>query len=292
MASFTLPPQRIQLLKTVERAFTRAGWEVVGRHVDDHDFKVTCHDLCFLIKCLDETRITYESEFRILTSLERYAREVHSLRNRQLIVVLDWNFLSIPLDRLIDRRIFILTVDNLTSVTSLAAVGDRCPETLDERQTYLLERCVAYAVFLSQLYRKEGDYAASIKWARHAVEHSAGYTHAYLHLFEILKDTEDYDAAAELGETIIQYRSDDPQVLRGMQDLARRRGDKAEAAKWEKRLTEQPTTPRNLNDILAKQRAQNGTGERSAAAAPDTAPPPTKSGLARLFRGFRRQLGQ
>jgi hypothetical protein len=281
MASVTLPPERIRLLKAVKRAFTRAGWEVTHRSEESHDFRVDCGPLFFLIKCLDETKIRYVSATYIVGALERNARDLGSVGNRQLIVVFDWNFLSIDLDSLVDRGIFAVTADKIETVTSLSAVSDQIPAELTSRQMYLVVRSIDFAVFVSKLYHKKRDFAGAIEWGRHAVQHSVGYSGAYPWLFLLLKSAGELDAAAELGERIRFFRPDDRHFLLGLEDLARRRGNLAEAAVWRKRLEERPTAVRSFEDILTRQRAQNMV-EPSGPSAPVLSQNVKKSGLSWL----------
>ena len=118
--------------------------------------------------------------------------------------------------------------------------------------------------------------------------HSVGYTNAYLSLFNILNAAREFDAAAELGEKMRQFRPDDPQILRGMEDLARKRGNLQEAAEWRRRLTEETTTPRNFDEILAKQRLRNPSASPATSPPPAVETPEPERGIARLFKPFRR----
>ena len=288
MTAVTKSPQRIQLMKAVKRSFAQTGWAVHSSPVLAFDFRVESGELLFFVKCLDETKIVYESRPVILDGLERIARELRGSGHRQLIVILDRNFLSIDLQNLIDREIVALTLDDIGVITSLSAISDKAPGAVTQRQAYLLERSITYSVFLSKLYSKNGDYLAAIQWGRHAVQHSVGFNYAYFSLFNILVDAREFEAATELGEKIRQYRPDDPQILRGMEDLARKRGNLAEAAEWHARLTEQPTTPRTLGEILAKQRAQNPPIPAAASPPPAPEPRPAERGIARLFKALRR----
>ncbi|MCB8881828.1 hypothetical protein ACELLULO517_16390 [Acidisoma cellulosilytica] len=290
MASITFPPQRKKLLKAVERQFIGAGWAVDTTINDLRDLYVECNDLRFMIKCIDETRIDYESEGSIVSKLERLAREVQNIRNFPIIVVFDRHFLSVPLDGLTTLGIFALTLDDLPSVLELAAFSNKIPEGLDERQTYLVQRSINYATCTSERYANAKNSAEAIKWGKIAVTNSIGFSQAHMHLFKILKNNREFAAAAEIGKLIIGFRPDDPTVIRGLEDLALQRGDQAEAAKWRRRLEDQPTTPRSFNDILAKQRDQRArSAQPSVAASPSEPEPlPAKSGLARLLAGLRR----
>jgi hypothetical protein len=280
--------QKAKLLKTVERSFVRAGWQV-GRPQDDLlDLRVDCGHLGFLIKCLDQSRISFEGATTILSSLERQTRAVRSARNRQLIVVLDRNFLSIDLESLLERRMFAITTNDIERVTNLATVSGRPPGEVDKGQAYLLETCVEYAAFVSQVHRKNRDFAAAIKWGRCAVEHSIGYTAAYPELFESFRAAGEFEAATELGQEILRFHPDNPHFLRGMEELALKRGDRTEAARWRKRWTDHPTTPRTLGDILAKQRMDSKSDGHFQVGTSASVQRSTKFNLARLFRSLRR----
>lgn len=284
------PPQKLRtkLLRAAVRAFEEAGWTVEARKGDTIDFRVDRDALNFLVACVDETRIQFESSSAIIDNLRRLESEVRRVRNRQLIIVLSWNFLCLDLNQLLGRDLFVITLDDLRSVTSLADVSDRIPDGVDERQAYLLKRCLDYAIFVSKLYHKSGDLSAAVQWGRYAVEQSAGLTNAYLSLFNILKAAQEFEAAAELGEKMRQFRPDDPQILRGLEDLARKRGNLAEAAEWRVRLTDMPTTPRTFEDILAKQRARNLSALPTPGPSPAVETPGPERGIGRLFKAFRR----
>jgi hypothetical protein len=287
MASITHSPQRNRLMKAVERAFDKAGWDVEKRSAESCDFLVEAHTLNFPIKCLDDSRIDYDSAIAIVTTLERYTRELRSTCNRQLIVILDRNFLGIPLKSLLDRDVFAITLEEISFITVLAAwSGGIPPAATDPSQKYLLERSIGHAVSVSRRYRDQGDIEAAIAWGQTALRNSIGFTAAHMHLFGLLSAAGEFDAAAKVGQEVCRYRPDDPQILRGMADLARRRGDKAEAARWTVRLIKQPTTPRTLYDILAKQRQQSGQPVSQRPVVPREDVAPLKSVIARLFRGL------
>ncbi|HTI01174.1 MAG TPA: hypothetical protein VL752_09535 [Acidisoma sp.] len=288
MVSITNPPERIKLQKAVERAFEKENWIISKRRAEHHDFLVEKGSLNFLVKCMDETRIIYDSSTKIVTTLEGYAREHRHLRNRQLIVVFDRNFLGIPLESLIEREIFALTFDEIPLVTGLAGISHNVPEGLLPRQTYLIEHCLQQCIFISGLHWKAKNTPESIAWGRRAMDLSVGYTNALPHLFNLLKAAREYEEAEHIGQRIMQFRPDDPKSIQGMADLARRRGDAAEAQRWEKRLTEQRTAPRTLEDILSKQRqqAQQPNPEAKAEVPAENALP--QSRLGRLFTGLRR----
>lgn len=293
MASLRNPPQRLKLMALVQRSFARAGWSVEHRNDDSHDFHIKINCICLLIKCIDDSRIDYESPSAIIIKLERYAREIRSRLNRQLVVIFDRNFLGTPLEKLVDRGIFAITADEIEVVSSLAAVSDRIPGPLLPSQKYILDRANDYAIHVSQLCRKAGDNDAAVYWARKAVDHCAGYSYVHIHLFRLLKDLGDFEAAAEVGKEIGRYRPDDPQFIRGMADLAHQRGDQAEAAKWQARLVEQPTNPRTLNDILTKQWQQNGSTNTTKSEGPSLSyqSEPPRSPIVRLLSGFWRRTG-
>lgn len=289
MASITVPQQRIDLLKKVERLFEKDGWTVEKRRDESCDFFVGADSLTFLVKCLDETRIVYDSPTKIVTRLESYARELRNLRNRQLIVVLDRNFLGLPLDNLLERQIFALTLDELPLVSELARYRQSFPTGLDTRQTYLVEHCLTYTIFVSTLHQKAERWPEAIAWGRRATELGVGYTNALPHLFNLLKAAKQFDTAEEIGQKIMQFRPDDPQSIKRMAELARKRGDQAGTARWMAHLTERQTAPRTLQDILSKQREQSGqTNPRKDVPAGAESPSP-RSGLARLFAGFGRR---
>jgi hypothetical protein len=256
MAIVSSSPQNQKLMKTVASSFRSAGWKVTAEKEENYDFRVDCDTLSFFVKCVDSTSLTYHGETKILWTLDRYVGQLRS--RRQLIVIFDKRFLSVSLDTLKDRGIFALTVDDIQLVTGLSAVSRRIPGVEDTRQIYLLERCVKYAVFVSQQHRKNGDFDDAIKWGRLAVTHSTGFNHSYSNLFGILKDAGDYAAAAELGQTMQSFKSTDPSFLRAMEDLSRKLSNQTEASQWRERLANRSTMPRTLNDILAKQRAANG----------------------------------
>lgn len=280
MTSLSRSPQRLKLLKAVKRAFIQSRWTVHDILIESYDFRVESGHLTFFIKCLDETKIEYKSNYSILDSLERQSTQLRGSGHRQAIFVLDRNFLSSDLSGLVARGIVALLIENIELVASLSSISDSLPGRLSEQQSYLLENSIEYSMFASQRYHKGGDYTAAIAWGRHAVEHSVGYNGSYFSLFNVLKDAREFDAAAELGEKIMQYRPSDPQVLRSMEDLARRRGNLEEAAEWRARLTEQPTTPGTLKDILAKQRLRNPVVPPLEGVAPVVERPPAVRGAA------------
>jgi hypothetical protein len=287
MASLTLSSQRVRLLKTVKRAFDRAGWKVQSGNGISYDFRVDCGVLRYFIKCFDETRLNFESELKIVTDVEHHTRTLRVSRH-QLVVVLDRNFLSVSLDSLLLQEIFAVTVDTLESVTGLAAFRGHDPGQIDQRQMYLLQRCHEYSAFISELHHKNGDFAEAIRWGRYVVEHSVGSTDAHARLFALLKEAGEYDEAVELGQAICGFRQDDPHFLRGMEDLARKRGNPAEAAQWHRRLTEKPTVARTFNDILANQRMHNRSTASSPAAMSNLPQVARRAGLGRVIARFFR----
>jgi hypothetical protein len=281
-------PQRTKLLKAVTWTFSNAGWVISRRDEDSTDFRVEAGTLNFLIKCVDETSIHFDSPTKIVTKLAGYTREHRNLRSRQLIVVFSHNFLGTPLDKLIESNIFALTLADLNDVTNLIGVSNKIPEKLSRLQFDLLARCVEYALFVSHQYRTVGDLDNSIIWAKHAVQNTGGFTNSYIYLFELLKSAGDLEGAAKMAEQIIRYRPDDPQFLQGMADLARKRGDKTEEGVWLNRQLERPTFPRTLDGILAKQRQTNGRSPLEEKMAPALKRVPSKSGFGRLLKSFLR----
>jgi tetratricopeptide (TPR) repeat protein len=290
MASIGLPPRR-RLLKAVSRAFDCAGWQVQNRYEISNDFRVDCGSLCLFVKCLDESVANYQSNAKIIAEIERHTQELRVSGHHQLVVVLGRNFLSVPLDSLPGRGSFALTVDDLQIVTGLAAFRDQPPEHTDERQAYLLQRCYKYATFISELHHKKGELVEALRWGRYVVEHSVNYTNAYIRLFELLKEAGNYDEAADLGQKIFDFRPDDPRFLRGMEDLARKRGNRAEAAQWNKRLTAQPTVARTLNEILAKQRTHNDDATTIPVATSQFFQIANRAGSGRWIVRFFKMLG-
>jgi hypothetical protein len=288
MASFSNPPQRVKLMKTVKRAFELAGWKVHQRSDPSHEFLVETQDLDFLIKCLDESRIDYSSPTTIVTTIERDSRELRRLLNRQLVVIFDRNFLGIVLEDLMDRGIIAISLPEIEIVTGLAALAGGLPSTIfDPRQQCLLERCVNYDVALSKRYRANGNLEAAISWARLAVRHSATITKTHLYLLDLLKSAGEFEAATELGYEIRSHRPDDPEILQSMADLSRRQGDETEAARWTAQLAE-PTTPRTFEAILAKQLQQSGQPFLGRLTTSTVESSSSKSRLLRLFGALAR----
>lgn len=292
MVSVTNPPERIRLLNAVEKAFNKGGWTVKKMGGMTVDFEPSIGRIRLAIRCVDETRMIYASSGDIVIRLEGEARKMRDFRKRQLVVVFDRDFLGVSLANLIERQIFAVTLDDLPLVVGLAKWHDVIPDGAEPRQQYLLERCVEYAPMIARRCHDQGDLAKAVIWAGHAVRHSIGFTPAHYLLFSLLKEAGDLSGAAELGEEIRRYRPDDPQFLRGMADLERRRGDKAAAARWTARLTEQPTTPRSIEGILAKQRQKSGQPALSKASQPEVPVRTPKSGFARLFASLKRSASR
>ncbi len=281
---------KIKLMKTVERAFKSAGWTVGSGKSEMFDFKVDHGALSLFIKCVDSNIMKFCEQAKILLDLERYSS--HLKRSRQLIVIFESDFLTIPLDSLDSYGIFALTIAEIALVTDLATVSQKIPNVKDRRQIYLLERCAKYAALVSKLHSKNGDINAAIEWGQLAVKHSSGFSQAYFSLFGLLKDGGQYDAAAELGEQIRSFQPDDPHFLRGMEDLARRRGNKSEALEWRQRRFDHPTTPRTLDDILRKQRMANSPKTHSETTEIHSVEIPSKYTLSKLMALLRQPFGR
>lgn len=257
MPFFSGYPEKIKLIKKIKLTFARAGWSINEKPDDRYDFYVSSGSLCFFVRCLDEATIKFGSVTAILDTLESHAREMRGVGNRQLIVVFSWNFLVVDLRALLNRGIVAIEFDELSEITMLSSIDEKAHAALNQRQRGLLEGAVDYSVAVSKLYYNDGDMGSSLQWARGAVKSSAGYSHAHLWLFQVLRNLGDLDAATELSREIASYRPDNPHFLLGMEDLYRKRGQKAEAEALRRRLNDRSKSARSFEDILAKQRAQN-----------------------------------
>jgi hypothetical protein len=177
-------------------------------------------------------------------------------------------------------------VQDLGLVTNLSVYSETVPQSLDVRQSFLLQKNVDYAMFVSSKFRENGDYGEATVWARYAVENCFSFFPPYQHLFSILRDSGDLAAAEELGKVMIRIRPDDPQVLTALKDLARRRGDTIGMNEWNRRLQEKPTTPRTIKEILDKQkklRHYPDTPPVSSTIDLETRPPSTIIGSLQTF---------
>ncbi|GAB0112659.1 tetratricopeptide repeat protein [Acidisoma sp. C75] len=288
MASIVNPPQLIELIKTVDQAFRRAGWRTERRD-GNHDLSVRIEGMEILVKCLDETRAIYENPARIINAIEESNREVRQW-NIPFLVVLENNFMAADLESLMARDLLVITLETLPLITSLSAYEGKVPGPLDPLQDFTLRRSMEFCLAVSTRLRDAGDRAGAIAWARDAISHSQGLCNGHYHLFWLYLHYEDYDRAAEIGEEMRSYRGGDPTVLRMLIDLETRRGNEAEAAKLRHQLENRTTRSFSLEDMLAKQQA-----EREKAGLPSQRPPAPPADTAKrsggLWQAISRRLG-
>ena len=254
MDSITNPPERVKLLKAVRKNFTANGWSVEENISALFDFTVSSNSLKFSIKCLDSTLTKFKGSSSIITSLDEDTQYLRRSLNRVSFYVLDKNFLSTSLESLLDRGIFVLLEQDLAPISALSSVSGSIPRNVNNRQLFVLKRCLDYAVFVSNKYRASGHLDLAVEWGRYALENSSGITTAHMNLFNLYMAKGDLDAADEIGKILVEFRGNDPRVMRSMRDLALKRGDVDQVLKCDNLLRNGNLIPRTLDDILDKQR--------------------------------------
>lgn len=287
MSAYMNPPEKARLLDIVEGAFLKAGWRGERRD-SDHDFSFRAGGFEIIVKCLDESRATFDNAARLITSLEEGNRVFRGYFLPYL-VVLDRNFLFADLESLQKRDLMVVTLEDLPLILDLKEFETRLPDEIDPRQEFLLVRSMHAALSISSRYHDIGQKERALFWAKQALEHASGLCDAHWRLFWLYREYGDLDAAAAIGEELRSYRPGDPAVLRLLIDLESQRGNEAEAEKLRDHLENRPTQAFSFDDIIAKQRAQQqragGAQPAIAAAAPGKAS--LWQTLGRLFGGGR-----
>ena len=148
------------------------------------------------------------------------------------------------------------TMETMAVIPDLARVSRSVPSQISDVQLLLLQCNIEYCVTIANIYRKEKNLDRALEWSRIAVANSSGITVAHTCLFHTLREAADYSAAEEIGNVIFSSRRNDPEVVRGLADIAKRRGDHENKQKWDTILAEGKVNPSTLEDILTKQRLQ------------------------------------
>ncbi len=254
MGNFKTSPQYNRLVNGVQRRFVAGGWQILSTMSDSQDFIVTCGNLRYPITCIDSSLRNFRSIEAIIDSIEKGTRVHRSNVNRIYITVLDENFLNLPLDDLLHKRLFVTTLDQIEEVTSLAKFAREIPEHLSNRQEFLTRNDPGYALSVARLLHEKRDGAQAIEWLTHAVSESSGFTQAHIELFTLYKAFGRLKEAESLANYMESYRPDDPRVIKLMLAYAEERGDAARAEIWKDKLNANNSVPRTFTDIVEKQR--------------------------------------
>lgn len=292
MSELELNRRHKALVSVAIKHFSKGGWSMVPTTSDAQDFIATSGNLRYPIRCIAEIWGQFRSVESIIDAIEKEVRFHRSNFNRIQITVLERNFLLIPLDVLLQRGMFVTTLDDLDEVVNIAECGAGVPDDLTDRQWFLVRGDPGYALFVARLLIQQRREAEAADWLDHAVSTSSGFTPAHLELFSLYQNLGRLQDAETMADYLQKARPDDPKVIKLMVAFYKVRGEFARAEFWQAKLISDSAVPRTFADILERQKRNLPltTADGEAKLNKDAAPIVQMDGggaLARWLRALR-----
>jgi tetratricopeptide (TPR) repeat protein len=225
--------QHRTLLAKVEKHFASNGWVVEPSPSHERiDLRVTKGYLRSSLRCIDGTDLRFRSVAATLSMMENDVRTVFSQESRHIIWVSTENPFPLSLERLIEKDIIILLLEELCLLEEIVDFDKSIVDRLDVRKTAILKTshraCVQIALWLSEMERAD----LAIVWFRNAAASIPGFSTARRQLFNLLVQQGQKAEAYAVGKEIFSLKPDVENLVSSMEKLATELTLTDDAIRW------------------------------------------------------------
>jgi hypothetical protein len=230
-----------KLQKFCEKVLKASCWIVATRNGLPVDFAIESGILKYDVVCVDKSIMEYKSVDSVVETMESYARNKKTWI--PMLFVLNFRFPFIDFDQLIDRKLVVLSDEELELIGDLPSYLGNVKKNISDRQRALLEINTWACIEFATLHRKAGAQAEAMSWARKAIKPTDSIGKAHHVVFGMLLQAGEVEEAYNLASEAVLRRRDDIVLLRGLIKISEERGDVSEINRW-KRLIDEATDDR------------------------------------------------
>ena len=230
-------PGKAALVKLVRSVLSAEGWSVAALSHDERlDLDVAKGGLRFFVSCVDADVQLFHSSTKLIEQMTNDASSLRMLANRSLVFILNFNIIGVTLEQLSSRGLVVLHLDERDVLTTLDRFSGMLPSDPDVRQAVILQTHPKLCLAIADQYHQVGDYTSAIRWVRRVLASKFLISSATQKLFELLHQSGETEAAAEVATRALEDRPGDLHFLRIMRDLAQQRGDSTDTEQWLERI--------------------------------------------------------